>query len=188
MPAMQQADSKASVKLRKVGDSILIAATNYSELEATDMDGNPKFTSKGDRATDIVVTGLVVQTNGAKTSVKDESGQREDREIEIGEEVSIWFTGPKWWAWLQAAKAMAAPLEVGDMLHVQFASTEPSSNPAWSPKQIWAIKWGKTEKPELQQWVDKAHAAYRESQSVQLAPAAQPAPAVAAYDPNDEPF
>ena len=166
MQAATETTSNPSIKLRNVGDSVLLAVTDYAELEANDIDGNPKFTSRGDRATDIVVTGLVVHSNNAKVR-----SDGEDIDVDEGDEVSVWFTGSRWFQWLQAAKRLGTSLDVGDMLSVKFDQTEKPANPAHSPKAIWAINWGKATKPELISWSDKANEARRVKKTETLSPA-----------------
>lgn len=182
MEAHQSAESKPSLKYRKVGDSALIAVTGYDELPDSNDDGTPKLTSRGDRAVIIIVSGLYVSGNVM-------AGKREDPQpVEVGEECSIWFGGARWWQFLQAKKAMSAPLNVGDMFSAACTSTEPPANPAHSPKLILDIKWGPTTKPELVPWVDKAMEVYRAAQAVELMNAAQ-APSAGGSQANDvDPF
>ena len=169
MQAQTDQPSTPSVKLRNVGDSITLATTDYTEHPATDIEtGEPKLWKNGNQAIDIIVTGLVVKATNAKVL---EDG--DDVDVEQGQEVSIWFSGPRWYAFITAAKRLQKSLDVGDMIQVVFDHTEPPANKAHSPKQMWEINWGKATKPEMIEWAGKA-AAHRQAKNTEtLAPAVE---------------
>ena len=87
-----------------------------------------KLAPDGTPRTQEVLTLRIVKSTGTK-------GDNEP--VEPDEEVTVWLSGHKRWAWSEAKK-QARGLQVGDKVKITYTRDEPGKSA--SPKKVWEIE------------------------------------------------
>lgn len=118
----QERTSTPSVKLRSIGDKVVVAVIDVKEVPWLEYGTNePKIGKDGKARTQERLTALVVSGNGV---VGDTDGERP---VKPGEVVSIYLSGHNRWEFIEAKKALGRPLSVGDVLQWKYDRDEKSS-------------------------------------------------------------
>lgn len=166
--------STPSVKLRSIGDKVVVAIVDVAEVPWLEYGTNsPKIGKDGKPRTQERITGLVVSGNGTVTEGDT------DREVRPGELVAIYVSAHNRWEFIEAKMKLGRPLHVGDVMQWRYDRDEKGLSA--NPKKVRTCALRPASDAEADQ-VARCEQAHRQLRS-DSAPA--PTPAQAA---DHEPF
>jgi hypothetical protein len=158
IPLNPQGQSRPSLKLPTIGIGAELCMIGQRRRPKMEIGGQRQATTKdGKPREQLIITAIIVSTNGAVTGPE---GQ--ERPLQVGEIVDYYADGGNWWNFIEAERALATAgltAQVGDVVLVQFTHTEPSSMPGGSPKKVRACTMRRAH-PGEQHYVVQAEAAY----------------------------
>lgn len=170
-----------AVKFGQIGDYVTVGIADVRDVPSKDYDtGEPEFWPNGDPKMHPRVTGIVIDAQGA-TVGKDE----DERPVEVGELVSLYMQGARFFAWRDAKKAHGV-VDAGDVMRWRFAREDKPRNPRHKDIRVFVAELRKPTGKDGD-LLERCEAAYYQLRDRVTVDAVTPAPA-APYDPDSEPF
>lgn len=171
-----------SVKHQTVGAAVTLALVDLEPYNQTDEAGEIRTFQNGDTMTGTRLYGLVVKIDGSVYTGKQEDPQTP----EIGDLVTIWIEGSRYFAWKDAKLEFGSDFETGDLIWFALTGTEPGRN--GGTKKVYAAKIGKNDGTgEFGEWKSKADAVHHGRKATAIADPA-PVEAAAPAAPAGVPF
>ena len=128
MPISLEQPAIPSVKLRNIGDEVVIAIAHAKVVPWREYGtNNVKVGADGKPRTQDCVTGIVVRGTGVVTR------NDQDEVVKPGEEVAIYLAGHNRWEYIEAKRKLGG-LNVGDVLQWKYDRDEPSQS--GNPKKV----------------------------------------------------
>lgn len=170
--------STPSVKLRSIGDKVVVAVVNVTEVPWIEYGTNqPKVGKDGKPRTQDRLVGLVVSGNGV---VADGEGERE---VRPGELVALYMAGHNRWEFIDGKNRLGRPLTVGDVMQWKYDRDEKGMSANAKKVRTCAIRPASDKEADQVARCEQLHMQLRSETSGQTA-----APAAASAGFDDEPF
>lgn len=189
----QRAAGSPVIKRRRIGEAFVGAIVNIEQRDAQDAAGKPRLNSKGTQATETVVTCLSMPATTMVAGIKGV-----DAVPEVGAEVRAIFVSGGLAQWIEAKGTLDDGVpNVGDILVMtsdraviydmrgnekgKLATQQDVDGYTVAPGESIAFRGEvrlRRAKPEEQEWVQRAEAAYHAATRIALGE--QPAPATPA--------
>jgi hypothetical protein len=126
-----------AVKFDDVGSYVDIGIVKVDEVQSRDYEtGDPEVWDNGDPRMHPRITGIVIAHNGATVGKDDDI-----RPVEVGELVSIYAQGSRWFTYRDARKEHGT-VNCGDVMRWKFETTETPKNPKFrgNPRKVFVAK------------------------------------------------
>lgn len=143
------------VKFQTVGASLTMALVDLELYNQTDDDGEVRTFANGDTMTGTRIYGLVVKVDGTVYTGKKEDPQTPA----VGDLVTLWIEGSKYFAWKDAKEDFDGKFETGDLIWYGLVDTAPGQKNG--VRKIYQAKIAKNDgSGEFGEWKSKADAAH----------------------------
>jgi hypothetical protein len=150
--------SRPSIKFQQPGIGAELCIVGQRVMPKMEMGGQRQaVTRDGKPRNQLVLTGILVSTNGAVTGPEGQT-----RPLQVGEIVDYYADGGNWFQFIEAERAMQSAgmtPQVGDVVVVHFSHTEPSQMPGGNPKKVRPCTLRRA-RPDEAHFVNQAESLY----------------------------